>query len=108
MGAPPNKVVVQVSQSGGDCVVAPHECHAHAGDEVAWQAPDGNIKIWVPDESVFEERELMVEAGKEGTLIVRSDAAPGRYPYAIFGYGARDFAHGSSHPIMIIDPGPGP
>jgi hypothetical protein len=105
MGRRPS-VVVEVVQTDGDCIVKPHECHAHRGDEVVWKTGKTGASIWIPHEKVFAERELNVPPGTQASLSVRSDAPYGRYIYAIFGHEARDFAHGSSHPIMIIDPGP--
>ena len=81
---------------------------AKQGEEVTWDPGDLTVTIWFPRPGVFSEASLEIAKGQTGSMTVLSDAPVGEHEYSIYCHDTRKFFEGNSHPVMLIDPGPGP
>jgi len=99
------KVPVKVQKDGQDRLVKNKETKVRFKDDVVTftNETEGLIKIHVSSETLFETDRFDVLPGEDKDMIVM-DGTPDRYPFAVFCIDVNDYAHGSSMPIIIVDP----
>jgi plastocyanin len=101
---------IRVYQDAETKVMRVDKVHVSPGDQIVWDNQTGSkIDILIPDHGVSKVRHIGHGLGKTPShqqVTVESvpvnPAAPASYHYAIYVHGAKDFAIGGSHPVMIV------
>jgi len=90
------RVVVEGDESQSDITV-------RRGDRVRWVVQGSDASFQFLDTRLFGDGSRTVRDGRPLVLAIRTEAADGIYPYAVFIHNDLEYARGQSPPRIIID-----